>query len=219
MDITHKCAYCPAQLATAQGLHSHIVQSKKCHVICARHKTSSVDSNLDSSKLNNQLGGDMNTMEIDTPFDSPPSGYDSNSPLYIELDPPVDNPVPLEEERVEEESGWGETHMRFKVCNCWGCGGWRQHNQRFMLYQGFPRTSWIASFCRQNMTVRLWMSLVWEKEGRGCTLGTVQNWRWVGARQVAYDFWHESNKDWFLPKVEQGQLYILRTEPIAIVSA
>ena len=106
MDITHKCAYCPAQLATAQGLHSHIVQSKKCHVICARHKTSSVDSNLDSSKLNNQLGGDMNTMEIDTPFDN-----DSNSPPYIELDPPVDNPVLLEEERVEEERPtWDSRH-------------------------------------------------------------------------------------------------------------
>ena len=45
----------------------------------------------------------MNTMQIDTPFDGPPSGYDSNSPPYIELDPPVDDPVPLEEERLEEE--------------------------------------------------------------------------------------------------------------------
>ena len=42
-------------------------------------------------------------MEINTPFDGPPSSYDDNSPPYIELDPPVDNPVPLEEERVEEE--------------------------------------------------------------------------------------------------------------------
>ena len=45
----------------------------------------------------------MNTMEIDTPFDGPTSSYNSNSPPYIELDPPVDNPVLLEEERVEEE--------------------------------------------------------------------------------------------------------------------
>jgi hypothetical protein len=104
MDITHKCAYCPARLATAQGLHSHIVQSKRCRATRARHETSIVDSDSESSNLNTQLGGDVN-LQIDTPFDGPPSGYDSNSPPFVELDPPVDEPPPLalEEETLEEE--------------------------------------------------------------------------------------------------------------------
>jgi hypothetical protein len=37
-------------------------------------------------------------MEVDTPFDGLPSDYDSDSPPYVELDPPVDNSAPLEEE-------------------------------------------------------------------------------------------------------------------------
>lgn len=104
MDTTYKCAYCPARLATAQGLHSHIVQSKRCRATRARHEASIVDSDSDSSNSNTQLGRGMNTMQIDAPFDGLPSDYDSNSPPYVELDPPVDDPEPLEEERPTRES-------------------------------------------------------------------------------------------------------------------
>lgn len=93
---THKYAYCSARLATAQGLHSHLVQSERCR---AKHGALIIDSDSDSSDLNSQLGGSVNTMQIDTPFNDLPSDYDADSPPYIELDPPVGNPV---EEAPEE---------------------------------------------------------------------------------------------------------------------
>jgi hypothetical protein len=85
MDTTHKCTYCPARLATAQGLHSHIVQSKRCRASRARHEASIVNSDSDSSNSNTQLGRDTNTMQIGTPLDDLPSAYNSNSPHTLNL--------------------------------------------------------------------------------------------------------------------------------------
>jgi hypothetical protein len=89
MDTTHKCEYCSARLATAQGLHSHLVQSKRCR---ARHEASTIDSDSHHSDSNSQL---------DTPFDFLPSDYDADYQPDVELDPPVGNPVSLEEEPEE----------------------------------------------------------------------------------------------------------------------
>ena len=86
---------------TAQGLHSHLVQSKRC---CAKHEASIIDSDSDSSDSNSQLGGSANTTQINTPFNDLPSDYDTNSPPYIELDLPGANPVEEETEEPIQES-------------------------------------------------------------------------------------------------------------------
>ena len=102
MDTTsHKCAYCSARLATAQGLHSHLAQSERCR---AKHEASIIDSDSDSSDSNSQLGGNVNTTQIDTPFDDLPTDYDADSPPYIELNLPVGNPVEEEPEEPIRES-------------------------------------------------------------------------------------------------------------------
>jgi hypothetical protein len=90
MDTTHKCAYCPVRLATAQGLHSHLAQSQRCR---ARHQASIVASDSDSDS---QLEGNENSL---------PTGYDSDSDLapYIEADPPIENLGPVEDNSEAEE--------------------------------------------------------------------------------------------------------------------
>jgi hypothetical protein len=40
----------------------------------------------------------MNTVQIDSPFDSIPSDYDSDLPPFHELDPSISSPGPLEED-------------------------------------------------------------------------------------------------------------------------
>jgi len=64
-----------------------------------KHEASFVDSDSENSDLNSQLGGSVNIMQIDTPFNNLPSNYDADSPPHIELNLPGANPV---EEEMEE---------------------------------------------------------------------------------------------------------------------
>lgn len=91
MDNTRQCAYCPVRLATAQGLHSHLAQSRRCH---ARHKASVVDSASDSDSQ-------LQVEENGTDYNS-----DSDLPPYIEADLPIGNPEPVEDNPEKLEPRW-----------------------------------------------------------------------------------------------------------------